>query len=390
MVSPRDLSDVRALMGEFADRTGLSTAATTPRRYLWTDAFAVCNFLSLFDVTRDAAYRELAIRLIDQVHGTLGRHRQDDARVGWISGLDEEAGRRHPTAGGLRIGKRLGERPAGEPINEREEWDRDGQYFHYLTKWMQALARAAVVTANASYCRFAIELAKIAHAAFTHEAPRGTKRMYWKMSIDLSRPLVASMGQHDPLDALVSYSTLENCRSAHRGDAGLPDLRSEIGEAAAMCADRDWITDDPLGIGGLLVDAYRISEIRRPDGAVARVSLNRLLTDARIGLARFAHTYPLDAPAERRLAFRELGLSIGLHAVAALQQRVIDGEVSLAGGAATELERLIGVVALAKQIETFWRKPANQSVATWREHLDINSVMLATSLLPRQFLVANV
>jgi hypothetical protein len=29
--------------------------------------------------------------------------------------------------------------------------------------------------------------------------------IYWKMSIDLSRALVPSMGQHDPLDGFVTY-----------------------------------------------------------------------------------------------------------------------------------------------------------------------------------------
>ena len=388
MALPRDLSDVRALMGEFANRTGLSAAAgAAPRRYLWTDAFAVSNFLSLFAAMHDAACRELAARLIDQVHATLGRHRQDDARSGWISGLGEQEGRRHPTAGGLRIGKQLNERPAGQPLNEREEWDRDGQYFHYLTQWMQALARAAVVVGNPDYCRFAIELAKTAHAAFTYAAPGGgTKRMYWKMSIDLSRPLVPSMGHHDPLDALVSYSVLEHCRTWQFADAGLPDLRSEIGEAEDMCAGRDWVTDDPLGIGGLLVDAYRIGRLQRDRVTLVGVSLGRLLTDARVGLARFASAYPLHAPAEHRLAFRELGLAIGLHAVEALHRRVLDGVVSPARDAASEIESLSQVVPLAAQIETFWRQPKSQSAATWREHLDINSVMLATSMLPGGFL----
>jgi len=37
---------VRELMAEFAMLTGLSpTGKLRPRRYLWTDAFAVCNFL---------------------------------------------------------------------------------------------------------------------------------------------------------------------------------------------------------------------------------------------------------------------------------------------------------------------------------------------------------
>jgi hypothetical protein len=35
------------LMSEFATRTGLAPPAQDQQRYLWTDAFAVCNFLEL-------------------------------------------------------------------------------------------------------------------------------------------------------------------------------------------------------------------------------------------------------------------------------------------------------------------------------------------------------
>ncbi len=34
--------------------------------------------------------------------------------------------------------------------------------------------------------------------------------MYWKMSIDLTRPLVSSMGQHDPLDGFITYNEIKN------------------------------------------------------------------------------------------------------------------------------------------------------------------------------------
>jgi len=91
---------VRDLMTDFADRTGL-VGERPPRRYLWTDAFAVCNFVGLTHRTGDKTYRELALRLVDQVHHVLGRHRADDPRAGWISGLSEEEGERHPTRGGL-------------------------------------------------------------------------------------------------------------------------------------------------------------------------------------------------------------------------------------------------------------------------------------------------
>ena len=97
----------REIMTEFAKRTGLSPAGKVPRRYLWTDAFAVCNFLELYRQGGEEKYKHLALALVDQVHNRLGRHREDDPRTGWISGLDEQEGKRHPTKGGLRIGKEM-------------------------------------------------------------------------------------------------------------------------------------------------------------------------------------------------------------------------------------------------------------------------------------------
>ena len=141
-------SMVREIMLDFAERTGLSPAGLSPKRYLWTDAFAVCNFLGLYRQTGDKQYLRLALLLVEQVHAVLGRHRQDDERTGWISGLGEEEGRRHPTKGGLRIGKKMSERRPNEPFDEELEWDRDGQYFHYLTQWMHALDCVSRVTGD--------------------------------------------------------------------------------------------------------------------------------------------------------------------------------------------------------------------------------------------------
>ena len=135
-------------MAEFADQTGLTPVGRGPHRYLWTDAFAVCNFLELYRQTGDDNFKSLALLLVDQVHNTLGRHREDDARSGWISGLDEDEGRLHPIVGGLRIGKKLNERSPSDPFDDKLEWDRDGQYYHYLTKWMHALNYASMVTAD--------------------------------------------------------------------------------------------------------------------------------------------------------------------------------------------------------------------------------------------------
>lgn len=61
----------RDIMADFARLTGLEPASKTPRRYLWTDAFAVCNFLELWHRTGVEKYKDLALNLIDQVHKVL-------------------------------------------------------------------------------------------------------------------------------------------------------------------------------------------------------------------------------------------------------------------------------------------------------------------------------
>ena len=178
MKQPADISTVKGIMAEFSDATGLATAAKPPRRYLWTDAFAVCNFLELYQRTGDGSWRKLALRLVDQVHNILGRHRAGDPRTGWISGRTEEDGRRHPTIGGLRIGKQMNERKSDEPYDDRLEWDRDGQYYHYLTKWMHALNRVSRSNGESIFNLWAMELAKAAHAGFVHVLGGRSKRMY--------------------------------------------------------------------------------------------------------------------------------------------------------------------------------------------------------------------
>jgi len=45
MKQEANISIGKGIMTEFSDSTGLSTVEKSPRRYLWTDAFAVCNFL---------------------------------------------------------------------------------------------------------------------------------------------------------------------------------------------------------------------------------------------------------------------------------------------------------------------------------------------------------
>jgi hypothetical protein len=379
----------REIMTEFAKLTGLSPTGEVLRRYLWTDAFAVCNFLELYGQTSDEKYKHLALRLVDQVHHILGRHREDDPRTGWISGLDEREGKRHPTKGGLRIGKEMNERRPADPFDERLEWDRDGQYYHYLTKWMHALNRVSRVTGDSAYNTWAMELAKTAHARFTYvPSSGGQKHMYWKMSIDLSYPLVPSMGHHDPLDGFITYKELEATAAEDSKKSKRVDLKAEIADMASICKGKSWVTDDPLGIGGLLGDAYKVAQLTIHKYFEQTDLLEILLDSSLPGLESYAKKNPLKLPADYRLAFRELGLSIGLRAVERLRglieenQGLFDKKLRFQ----SRIESLMPYTSFSEVIEMFWLEKANREAESWREHRDINMVMLATSLAPDGYL----
>jgi hypothetical protein len=369
---PNDATAIAAqLMSAFASRTGLYPASENQQRYLWTDAFAVCNFLELFKRTGDDIHRRCATDLIDRVHHVLGRYRGDDDRQGWISGLDEQAARCHPTKKGLRIGKPLRERRLGEPIDERLEWDRDGQYFHYLTKWMHALCRAASVTGVSAYIEQALELAEAAFNGFVQRSASGdVVGIYWKMSTDLSRPLTFAMGVHDALDGFITFQEVQHASSKMRPKTAVTDLTAAIEALSKLCRNRDWVTNDPLGIGGLLFDARRLSLLI--DGHADQELLEQLIDASEKGLHAFLASQPLMHAASQRLAFRELGLAIGLKAV----PMIVD-----------HTDRTIRQYRyLTDKIVNAWLPLAHSPNELWQAHRDINEVMLATALTPQTFL----
>ncbi|MFP4441914.1 MAG: hypothetical protein ACLFST_02250 [Spirochaetia bacterium] len=361
------------LMNEYAERTGLS-GENRQKRYLWTDAFGVCNFLGLAEGTGNKEYTARSRKLIESVHNTLGKHRQDDRRTGWISGLSDGEGQSHPTAGGLRIGKPMNERSPDEPYDSRTEWDRDGQYFHYLTKWMHALGAAGISWKDTDLVRQAAELARAAFRGFTYKSYSGDIRMYWKMSIDLSRPLVPSMGHHDPLDGLAGFSGIQTHLNRDY-------LSAEINTLSDICRGRDWTTDDPLGIGGLLFDCFRLLSISPSSGTAKSDILMKALNDAVVSLKTYS-SYREELSASRRLAFRELGLSISLHGARKMTEAA-EGVSASAVRLAKQIEKYSYI---SDKIEEFWLNKEHRNTRLWSEHEDINSVMLASSLVPEGFL----
>jgi hypothetical protein len=372
-----DTEQAIVLMSDFAKRTGLTAGNGEPQRYLWTDAFAMMNALALWRETGEQRWRDLAESLIAQVHGVLGKRRRDDARSGWLSGLGEEEGERHPTAGGLRIGKPLSDRRPGEPYDESLEGDRDGQYWHYLTKWMDALSRAAIFLDQPCRLHHAIELATATLPRFLRTSASGEPSgLAWKMSVDLSRLVVTGTSPHDALDGYVIFRWLGRTGQNNEKNTGLDQ---ETATLLRLAVGHGWSTTDPLGLGGLLLDAMRLAILPDRNPTEERM-IARILSDVQDGLKHFIRSSGLDKSAARRLAFRELGLTIGLQALGVMSDAANESD-SFARAAGQHLAALQELAGLGERITTFWSEPANRRAASWTGHQDINEVMLATALL---------
>jgi len=150
---------------------------------------------------------------------------------------------------------------------------------------LRSSTRWPVQTGDPRFNLWARELALAAHDGFVYRTRDGKERMYWKMSTDLTRPLVGSMGHHDPLDSYVTYAGL--AATANQLDDALdgPALRAQVSSFAGMIEGVDFATSDPLGLGGLLLDAHRIVGLRI-QGTLPRNELfSELLTAIARGLA---------------------------------------------------------------------------------------------------------
>jgi len=234
-------------------------------RYLWTDAFGLANYVSLFRATGDEKWLDAAEALVAAVDRVLGRRR------------------------GLRIG---------------EAADRGGQYFHYLAMWMFALARLGAH--RPGYRERGVALVREVHDAFL---VRG-RGIAWKMREDLSGPWPGcGLGAMDAFDGYVSYRLL-----------GEAELAREVGDMKALidAQHRTLDIDQELGLGMMLWLAhfFPTEEWARVQRARALANLDLLWTEPPGFFARASY-----APATR-IAFANYGVALGLQAAGAWPERV--------------------------------------------------------------------
>jgi hypothetical protein len=316
-------------------------------RYLWTDAFGVLNFLTLFKETSDPYFLSLSKTLVSAVHDTLGRTRDGRSR---LPNATDSA----PLAGGLRIGK-----------EEESGPDGDGQYHHYLTLWMFALNRLSLASNQKEYNDLAIQLAKAIHPRFVYDRDSARPRMYWKMNMDLTHPLVRSEGHLDPIDGLVMFRLLQQTD-------GLASrvLEKEIEEYDRIVRLKweNYESRDPLDLGMTMWTAHFFGI-----GDEKERWSEHLLNAAKRDTERLFDVGYFEQSTKRRLAFREFGTVLGMRTGA-------DGE---------EWENRV------KKVIGSWEKtglvpdPSEEKGAAGRnaeiDLLPITLVMFAAALNPRAF-----
>lgn len=234
-------------------------------RYLWTDSFGVVLLVSLYTELEDPKYLQQARALVAEVERVLGRPR------------------------GLRIG---------------EATDRGGQYFHYLSMWMYALAVLGRYAPE--YRAKGIQLAKDVHQAFVVPG-RG---VWWKLREDLGGPYPGyeGFGALDAFDGYVSYRLLDEQALAPQ-IADMLRLLEQIAPELAIGQD--------LGLGMMLWMTHFF-----PDEGWAVTQRNRslgILDRLWVEDGYFCRGHGLP---DVKFAFTNYGVSVGLQAVGAMPERV--------------------------------------------------------------------
>lgn len=227
-------------------------------RYLWTDAFGLVLYLSLYEATGNGEYRVRAQSLVGDVYRVLGRRK------------------------GLRIG---------------EEPDRDGQYFHYLAMWVYALT--CFGRFDNAYREEAVKLVKDIHPAFVIPG----YGVIWKMQEDLSGPYPGyGLGALDAYDGYTAYRLLDEVA-----------LDREIGEMHALMNTgfRSLRIDQDLGLGMMLWLCHFF-----PEEEWSKVQSPRSLAHLdRLWMHPPGYFCRQEGLRGMKFAFTNYGISLGLQAV---------------------------------------------------------------------------
>jgi len=141
----------------------------------------------------------------------------------------------------------------------------------------------------------------------------------------------------------------------------------------------------------LVVKAVSPQIVHKTEAGAVRLNIQgeeELLEAIRQSMGVYISHSELKGPASYRLAFRELGLALGLQALEPLQ-RLLSQNTSTFGDLDSIdalLNDLMRYKPIGGEIVRFWRTERAQAADTWTSHEDINAVMLAACLIPEGYL----
>lgn len=216
------------------------------RRYLWTDAFGIVNFISQAKLLRSLDqgmeaeqqvqdYLTAASQLITAVYDCLGSPRSSK----YPMAAADDGGYK-----GLRIGKVLARRATDQGMQY------DGMYWHYLAQFLFAVTRYVQESHDQCQLDRVIRLVKQVHPAFLVPG-RGYR---WKINTDLTPIADAHPTQptHDAVTAWIMYSLLNRLSGAQQGqlDQEMVDLLPIVRQYYQQDIQQ-LLSDamDPLGLG---------------------------------------------------------------------------------------------------------------------------------------------
>lgn len=162
----------------------------TQRRYLWTDAWGVLNFVTLALRLHENNYLHAGARLIDAVHATLGQPRSPDLPMLRAEDAAKSLGGQVPPTTHDYVGLRIGKERAQRGFSDAG-MSYDGMYAHYIDKWIFALLRFGQASghlgdaaAAETYLTYAEQLILAIHPFFVQHDPRSKQPLgvYWKVS----------------------------------------------------------------------------------------------------------------------------------------------------------------------------------------------------------------
>jgi hypothetical protein len=131
-------------------------------------------------------------------------------------------------------------------------------------------------------------------------------------------------------------------------------------------------------VSAILLRRERAKRGQRRTGMSSRTPVTTVVLGTRLGVMYGLSTLDssnrnvCSASARQRLQVGGTAKAIGLTAVASLDAP-LDAE-------------LRSSISLRDPIESFWLEPEHRRTRVWKEHADINDVMLATALAPEGFL----